>query len=436
MEISIFGMGYVGAVCSACLSKTGHTVIGVDVSKQKVDAINSGSSPIVEPQLNEYIADGVDNHRLSATTDALYAVNNSAISMICVGTPSKDNGDLDLSYMEAVCHDIGSALADKDTPHYVVIRSTVLPGTIKGVVIPALEKSSGKKVGRDFYVATNPEFLRESTAIYDFFHPPMTVIGQMEMETGSVLASLYEGIDAEVIRTSIEVAEMVKYTCNVWHATKITFANEIGNISKAVGVDGRDVMDIICKDKKLNLSEYYMRPGFAYGGSCLPKDVKALTYRAKTLDVTTPMLSELMNSNNNQIDNGFKLISDQTTKKVSMLGLSFKSNTDDLRESPFVELAQKLIGQGYDLKIYDKNVEYARVNGANKDYINSHIPHVSNLLVADIDEALEHGESIIVSNGSQEFNQLFENLPKGKKLIDLHGFMEDTSDEDMIGICW
>jgi len=264
----------------------------------------------------------------------------------------------------------------------------------------------------------------------------MTVIGQMEMETGSVLASLYEGIDAEVIRTSIEVAEMVKYTCNVWHATKITFANEIGNISKAVGVDGRDVMDIICKDKKLNLSEYYMRPGFAYGGSCLPKDVKALTYRAKTLDVTTPMLSELMNSNNNQIDNGFKLISDQTTKKVSMLGLSFKSNTDDLRESPFVELAQKLIGQGYDLKIYDKNVEYARVNGANKDYINSHIPHVSNLLVADIDEALEHGESIIVSNGSQEFNQLFENLPKGKKLIDLHGFMEDTSDEDMIGICW
>jgi GDP-mannose 6-dehydrogenase len=436
MDISIFGMGYVGAVCAACLSKNGHTIIGVDVSKQKVDSMNAGNSPIVEPQLGEYIVAGIESGKLSATTDSFKAVHSSIMSMICVGTPSKANGNLDLRYIESVCHDIGAALATKKDKHYVVVRSTVLPGTVNDLVIPALEEASGKKAGKDFYVGTNPEFLRESTAIFDFYHPPMTVIGQMDQEFGDVLASLYNDLNAEIIHATIEVAEMVKYTCNVWHAAKITFANEIGNISKALGVDGRDVMGIVCKDRKLNISDYYMKPGFAYGGSCLPKDVKALTYCAKSLDVNTPMLSELMNSNANQIDNGFNLIAELKSKKVTMLGLSFKSNTDDLRESPFVDLAQKLIGQGYDLKIYDKNVEYARINGSNKEYINSHIPHISRLLVSDLDEALAHGDSIVVSNGSKEFSAIFENLPEGKKVIDLHGFMEDVTCENKIGICW
>lgn len=436
MDISIFGMGYVGAVCSACLSKNGHKIIGVDVSQEKVDSMNEGLSPIVEPQLGEYISSGVKSGLLSATTDSFKAVHTTTMSMICVGTPSKSNGDLDLRYIESVCHDIGAALVTKDEIHHIVIRSTVLPGTIKNVVIPALEKASGKTAGFDFYVATNPEFLRESTAIYDFYHPPMTVIGEMDEKSGDALASLYADLDAQIIRNTIEVAEMVKYTCNVWHATKVTFANEIGNIAKAIGIDGRDVMDIVCKDKKLNISEYYMRPGFAYGGSCLPKDVKALTYRAKSLDVKTPMLSQLMVSNENQINNGYDIIESLNSKKVTLLGLSFKSDTDDLRESPFVELAQKLIGKGFDLKIYDKNVEYARVSGANKEYINSHIPHLSSLLISDIDEAVAHGDSIILSNGSKEFANVLENLPKGKKIVDLHGFMKTVSDKEKQGICW
>ncbi|NRA55782.1 MAG: UDP-glucose/GDP-mannose dehydrogenase family protein [Gammaproteobacteria bacterium] len=436
MDISIFGMGYVGAVCSACLSKNGHNIIGVDISQDKVDLINAGRSPIVEPGLEELITNGVTSGNLKATTDAISAVKNSEISMICVGTPSMANGNLDLNYIESVCHDIGTALADKTRPHYVVVRSTVLPGTVQNVVIPALEKASGRIAGRDFFVATNPEFLRESTAIFDFYNPPMTVIGQMDDESGAVLASLYQDLDAEIIRKPIEVAEMIKYTCNVWHATKVTFANEIGNISRALGVDGREVMEVVCKDKKLNISNYYMRPGFAYGGSCLPKDVKALTYRASSLDVKIPMLNQLMVSNRNQIDNAFNIIKKLNQRKITMLGLSFKAETDDLRESPFVELAEQLIGKGYDLKIYDQYVEYARVNGANKEYINSHIPHVSSLLESDLQSAVDHGDIIIVGNGNKAFAKVLENLPAGKKLVDLFGFMDQVSCDYKHGICW
>ena len=367
MRISIFGLGYVGAVCAGCLSARGHDVIGVDISAHKIDLINNGKSPIVEPGLEELLQQGLRQGRLRGTTDVAAAVLESDVSFICVGTPSKKNGDLELNYIEGVCREIGMAMRDKNERHTVVVRSTVLPGTAKNVVLPILEDCSGKKAGVDFGLAVNPEFLRESTAIKDYDFPPMTVIGELDKASGDLLASIYEELDAPIIRKDIEVAEMIKYTCNVWHAAKVTFANEIGNIAKAVGVDGREVMDVVCQDHKLNLSKYYMKPGFAFGGSCLPKDVRALNYRAGSLDVEAPLIGSLMRSNAAQVQKAFDIIASHDSRKVALLGLSFKAGTDDLRESPQVELAEMLIGKGFDLSIYDRNVEYARVHGANKD---------------------------------------------------------------------
>src|SRR5690606_28593839 len=308
MKISIFGLGYVGAVCAGCLSKRGHQIIGVDVAQSKIDLINQGKSPIVEPGLEELLQDGIARGQLRGTTDVAEAIANSDLSLICVGTPSLRNGNLDLGYVEAVCREIGEQLRHKQTRHTVVIRSTILPGTIRGLVIPTLEAASGKKAGADFGVATNPEFLRESTAIRDYDFPAMTVIGSLDDTSGDLLQELYSDLDAPIIRKSVDVAELIKYTCNVWHATKVTFANEIGNIAKALGVDGREVMDVVCQDHKLNLSAYYMRPGFAFGGSCLPKDVRALTYRAGQLDVDHPLLGSLMSSNRYQVSRAYDMI--------------------------------------------------------------------------------------------------------------------------------
>lgn len=308
MRISIFGLGYVGAVCAGCLSARGHDVIGVDISANKIDLINNGKSPIVEPGLEELLQQGLRQGRLRGTTDVAAAVLESDVSFICVGTPSKKNGDLELNYIEGVCREIGMAMRDKNERHTVVVRSTVLPGTAKNVVLPILEDCSGKKAGVDFGLAVNPEFLRESTAIKDYDFPPMTVIGELDKASGDLLASIYEELDAPIIRKDIEVAEMIKYTCNVWHAAKVTFANEIGNIAKAVGVDGREVMDVVCQDHKLNLSKYYMKPGFAFGGSCLPKDVRALNYRAGSLDVEAPLIGSLMRSNAAQVQKAFDII--------------------------------------------------------------------------------------------------------------------------------
>ncbi|MBH3427932.1 nucleotide sugar dehydrogenase [Pseudomonas alkylphenolica] len=438
MRISIFGLGYVGAVCAGCLSARGHEVIGVDVSKTKIDLINQGKSPIVEPGLEALLQQGIDNGRLRGTTDFAAAIRDSDLSMICVGTPSKKNGDLGLEYIESVCREIGFVLREKASRHTIVVRSTVLPGTVKNVVIPILEDCSGKKAGVDFGVAVNPEFLRESTAIKDYDQPPMTVIGELDTASGDVLQSLYEELDAPIIRKDIEVAEMIKYTCNVWHAAKVTFANEIGNIAKAVGVDGREVMDVVCQDKTLNLSQYYMRPGFAFGGSCLPKDVRALTYRASSLDVKAPLLNSLMTSNESQVQNAFDIIESHDKRKVALLGLSFKAGTDDLRESPLVELAERLIGKGYDLNIYDSNVEYARVHGANKDYIESKIPHVSSLLNADFEQVIKHADVIVLGNRDEKFRALAQHAPEGKQVIDLVGFMSKTSSPTSRteGICW
>ena len=438
MRISIFGLGYVGAVCAGCLSARGHDVVGVDVSKAKIDLINAGKSPIVEPGLGELLQQGISTGRLRGTTDFSEAIRETDLSMICVGTPSKKNGDLELNYIESVCREIGLVLREKSSRHTIVVRSTVLPGTVKNVVIPILEDCSGKKAGIDFGVAVNPEFLRESTAIKDYDQPPMTVIGQFDDASGDVLQALYEELDAPIIRKDIEVAEMIKYTCNVWHATKVTFANEIGNIAKAVGVDGREVMDVVCQDKALNLSQYYMRPGFAFGGSCLPKDVRALTYRASSLDVDAPLLNSLMRSNVSQVQNAFDIISSHDKRKVALLGLSFKAGTDDLRESPLVELAEMLIGKGFELAIYDSNVEYARVHGANKEYIESKIPHVSSLLNANFDQVVSGADVIILGNRDEKFRALVNDVPAGKQIIDLVGFMPNSTDAKARteGICW
>lgn len=435
MNISIFGLGYVGAVCAGCLSARGHHVLGVDVSQAKIDLINQGKSPIVEPGLEQLLQDGVNQGRLRGTTDVQAAVLATDLSLLCVGTPSKKNGDLDLVYMEAVCREIGTVLRDKQSRHTVVVRSTVLPGTVKNVVIPILEQYSGKKAGTDFGVAVNPEFLRESTAIKDYDFPAMTVIGELDTQSGDLLASLYQGLDAPVIRKSVEVAELIKYTCNVWHATKVSFANEIGNIAKASGVDGREVMDVVCQDYKLNLSRYYLRPGFAFGGSCLPKDVRALTYRAGQLDVEHPLLASLMASNRNQVDIAFDLVERTGKRKVALLGLAFKAGSDDLRESPLVTLAEKLIGKGYDLRIFDANVEYARVFGANRDYIESVIPHVSSLLQNDLEQVIGEADVIVLGNNDERFASALQNND-GKQVIDLVGFMDGVSDEQRQGICW
>src|SRR3989338_4002363 len=338
MRISIFGLCYVGAVCAGCLSSRGHEVVGVDISATKIDLINSGKSPIVEPGLEPLLEKGIRTGMLRGTTDFAAAVRDTEVSFICVGTPSKKNGDLELNYIESVCREIGYVLRDKTERHTVVVRSTVLPGTVKNVVIPILEDCSGKKAGVDFGVAVNPEFLRESTAIKDYDFPPMTVIGELDTASGDLLQEIYQELDAPIIRKDIAVAEMIKYTCNVWHAAKVTFANEIGNIAKASGVDGREVMDVICQDHKLNLSKYYMKPGFAFGGSCLPKDVRALSYRASSLDVDAPMIGSLMRSNGVQGQNAYDIIASYDKRKVALLGLSFKAGTDDLRESPLVEL--------------------------------------------------------------------------------------------------
>jgi len=436
MRISIFGMGYVGAVCAGCLANRGHSVIGVDISDVKVDLINAGRSPIVEPGLEDLLRSGVASGRIRATTDTADAVRSSELSMICVGTPSLRNGDLDLHYVENVATEIGAALRDKSGWHTVVVRSTVLPGTVKNRIIPALENASGKRAGIDFGVAVNPEFLRESTAIADYDSPPMTVIGEFDARSGEELASIYAELPAPIIRKPIEVAEMVKYTCNVWHATKVTFANEIGNIAKGLGVDGRQVMDVICQDHKLNLSSYYLRPGYAFGGSCLPKDVRALDFRANQVHAEHPLISSLMRSNEIHARRAFELVASFGERRVGMLGLSFKAKTDDLRESPLVELAEMLIGKGYELSIFDENVEYARVHGANREYIQSRIPHISSLLKPSVDEVVEASDIVVVGLNDRKFERVLNGSRQGRKVVDLVGFMPHASTEEMQGICW
>ncbi len=436
MNISVFGMGYVGAVCSASFSNDGHNIVGVDVDSVKVDLINRGESPIIEKDLKELISSGIKSKRLHATQNAREAVSQTDISIICVGTPSQLNGNLDLSYVRKVCEDIGKEIKEKDGYHIVVMRSTVLPGTARDLAIPTLEEFSGKKVGVDFGYASNPEFLREGTAIYDFYNPPKTVIGHSDAKTGDTLASLYKDLKAPLIKTDIQIAEMVKYADNAWHATKVAFGNEIGNIAKDVGIDGQAVMAIFCQDEKLNLSSYYLRPGFAFGGSCLPKDVRAITYKANSLDIKTPLLSSLLPSNEEQVKRAYQMIQKTGKRSIGLLGLSFKAGTDDLRESPLVELSEILIGKGYSLKIYDKNVKMATLFGANKNYLMNHIPHISSLITDNLEDIKATSDLLIIGNGSEEFLTVEETSRKDQIVLDLVRMSDKTSTETYQGICW
>lgn len=418
-RISVFGLGYVGAVSAGCFTKLGHQLVGVDTTATKVDLVNRGKAPVVEKDLDSLIESAVRSGRLRATSDHIEAVAATDISLVCVGTPSKSNGDLDLSYIAAVANEIGAAIAKKSRRHTVVIRSTVLPGTLRGVVIPALEAKSGKKAGRDFGVGNNPEFLREGVAVNDFFNPPKTVVGGIDRQSSDLIASLYAGIAAPLIQTSIEVGEMVKYADNVWHALKISFANEIGSICKSLSIDSHEVMDIFCQDTKLNLSSCYLRPGFAFGGSCLPKDVRALSYKARSLDLESPIINAIMPSNRNQVDRGLDLITALGKRRVSFLGMSFKAGTDDLRESPLLELIERLIGKGYDIRIFDRNVNLAKLVGANREFLLKTVPHISSLLLESLDEALEHGESIVCGNADPEFLTIGPRLKADQTLVDL-----------------
>jgi GDP-mannose 6-dehydrogenase len=437
VKISIFGLGYVGAVSAGCLARDGHEVIGVDPYLPKVDLINRGQTPIIEKDIGEIIAAAVKHKTLCATTDVGEAVEASQISLICVGTPSQLNGSLDLKYVGGVCEQIGAALKVKNAFHVVAVRSTMLPGSMTKVVIPTMEAASGKQAGNDFGVCNNPEFLREGTAVHDFTHPPKTVIGELDQRSGDLLASLYQHLDAPMIRTDVETAEMVKYSDNVWHALKVAFANEIGNICKAAGIDGHRVMDIFCQDAKLNLSPYYLKPGFAFGGSCLPKDVRALTYKARSLDVEVPVLNAIMASNQYQIDKGLRMIMDKGNKKIGILGFSFKAGTDDLRESPLVELIERLIGKGFEVKVYDRNVNLARLVGANRDYILNRIPHISRLMVTRVTEVLADAQTVVIGNGEKEFESVPNLLRPEQVLVDLVRISNARSEEGKYdGICW
>lgn len=436
MKISVFGLGYVGAVSCACFAKLGHDVVGVDVNEQKVDLIKSGKSPIVEKDLDEYIHEGIQSGKIDATTSINYAIEKTSISIICVGTPSQINGNIDLTYIYRVCNEIAEALKHKNEFHTIVIRSTVVPGTIMQC-IQIIEDISGKKHDRDFGVASNPEFLRESTAIEDFWNPPYTVIGTTSQKSEDQLVELYQAIDAPIFTLKPEESEMIKYANNNFHALKITFANEIGNICKELGVDGHKVMEVVSSDNKLNLSPYYMKPGFAFGGSCLPKDVRGLNYKAKMLDVQVPLLSSLLPSNEYQIQRGLQLILNTGKKKVGFLGFAFKAGTDDLRESPIVELIETLMGKGYQLSLYDSNILLSKLMGKNKDYLTGHIPHITKVLKNSVQEVIEESEVIVLGNKSPEFKEAIEKLDSNKIVVDLVRIdKQKITNGNYVGICW
>ncbi|MDB5772280.1 MAG: GDP-mannose dehydrogenase [Burkholderia sp.] len=435
MNISVFGLGYVGTVSAGCLAGQGHTVIGVDLNKTKVDMINQGIAPIIEKDIDAIVSDVVERGFLRATVDPHDAVRNSDLSFICVGTPSQSNGNLDLSHVRNVSEQIGAALRDKRTHHVIAGRSTMLPGSMRNVVFGALERYSGKKAGVDFSVCYHPEFLREGTAVHDYHNPPKTVIGEHDSKAGDMLLGLYEKMNAPVMRTSIETAEIVKYTDNTWHALKVTFANEIGNLCKAVGIDGYEVMELFCRDTKLNLSPCYMKPGFAFGGSCLPKDVRALAYKAKSLDLELPVLNAILPSNRRQIEKGIRMIINKGKQRIGVLGFSFKAGTDDLRESPMIDVIEALLGKGYELKLYDRNVKLAALMGANQDYIMNRISHISRLMTESIDEVIDFADTIVIGNNAPEFRAVASRLRPGQVMVDLVRTLP-VRGEGYDGICW
>ncbi|MCW2589351.1 MAG: GDP-mannose dehydrogenase [Mycobacterium sp.] len=399
-SVSVFGLGYVGCVSAACLASRGHRVIGVDVNPDKLDALRHGRSPVVEERIGDLTAEVVAAGNLAVTTDSAKAVLNTDLSLVCVGTPSAHGGGLSTAFLEQVSDEIGAALAVKDSWHVVVYRSTMVPGTCEDLLIPRLESASGKRAGLDFGVCVNPEFLREGTSVQDFLDPPKTVVGATDSRSAEIVLGLYEGLPGRHFQVPIRVAEMTKYVDNSFHALKVGFANEIGAICSSLTLDSHVVMDIFMADTKLNISPAYLRPGFAFGGSCLPKDVRALTHTARRNDLDVPLLANLLTSNESQMRRAVDLVIDTGLHKVGIFGLSFKPGTDDLRDSPMVELAERLIGKGFDVKIYDATVVLSRLTGVNGAYIRQQLPHIGDLLTDDVDAVLDHGDVLIV--GSRE----------------------------------
>ena len=418
-RVSIFGLGYVGAVTAACLAGDGHSVVGVDVAEAKVDLINAGRSPLVEPGLDDLIAEGIASGRLRATTDSVDGIRSSEVSLVCVGTPSAANGGLDLGHVRRVCDSIGAALRDKDGHHVIVARSTMLPGSTEEIVIPALEVASGRRLGEQFGVAYNPEFLREGSSLRDFRNPPFTIIGGEDPRAVAAVDALYASVSGDRYTVPFRVAEMVKYTSNAYHALKVTFANEIGVLCKAQGIDSHQLMDLFARDEKLNISAAYLRPGFAFGGSCLPKDLRALLYQAHRLDIETPVLEAILPSNRDHVERAYAMVRATGARRIAVLGFSFKSGTDDLRESPVVELIERLIGKGLQVAVYDRNVSLAALSGSNRAFIEREIPHIASIMVETIEEAIARADVVVVGNPDPEFDGIADQIGPDQRLIDL-----------------
>lgn len=437
MKISVFGLGYVGVVSAACLADGGNEVVGVDVAEVKVNLVNEGKTPVIEKDIGRIIEENVAKGRLRATTDAAAAIRETEMSLICVGTPSLPNGDANLDYLRGVCAEIGQLLATKEERHIVVVRSTSFPGTTRNVCRPIIEEHSGKTAFEDFGLCFNPEFLREGSSVADYFDPPKIVVGSENEADARRVCEIYRGIDAPVFVAGLEAAEMVKFTDNCFHALKVCFANEIGNVCKAIGIDGHEVMEIFCADRKLNISPYYFKPGFAFGGSCLPKDVRALTHQASRHDVKVPLLDAIIPTNELQVKRGIEMIMATGARRIGVLGMSFKAGTDDLRESPVVTVIETLIGKGYDIRIYDRNVNLAKLFGANKEYIETRIRHISELMTPHIEQVIEFAETIVIGNRSTEFVHELPNLRADQTVVDLVRIAEEPETPARYeGICW
>ncbi len=437
-SISIFGIGYVGVVAAACLAKDGHKVIAVDVDQGKIDAINNGLSPIVENGLDELVKETVDSGRLEATDDVQYAIDNTSASFVCVGTPSAPDGSVGLKYVEIVCENIGKALAAKEDFHSVIIRSTIVPGSTETTCIPTLEKASGKTAGEGFGVGYYPEFLRESTAIEDYYDPGLIVFGALEDKTAAILTEINEQLNCEIHCVDVRTAEMVKYTSNTWRAVKVTYANEIGNIAKACGLDGQTVMEILCSDTKVNISPYFMRPGFAFGGSCLPKDVRALRHLAQSKGAPSLLMDAVLHANEAQIAKAEQMIAESKVKKIGMVGVSFKPGTDDLRESPLAELAARLIKSGVNVEIFDPFVQEAYENGnSTAGRGNDVVPDLAARIVPELGALIESSDAIVVGNIYKEAVEMLGEVSESKPMFDLTRLRRDlTTSGEYEGICW
>ncbi len=443
-SISVIGLGYVGAVSMACLSHLGFRMVGVDVSFEKVRAIKEGRSPIVEARLGELLAEGVAKARIDATQNLVAAVLETDVTFMSVGTPTSEDGGCDFTYVRQASRAIGQALALKSKWHSVVLRCSVPPGTTLDVVVPEIEAASGKRLGRDFGVCFNPEFLREGVAVADFFAPPKTVVGTSDMRTADAVAAIYKTIDSNVIFTSIEAAEMVKYADNVWHATKVSFGNEIGRLCKALGIDSHDVMDIFVQDKKLNLSPYYLKPGFAFGGSCLPKEVRAVSHIAKAMGVSVPLVDSLTVSNEAHIDDAVRLLAPYKGQRIGFLGVTFKPGTDDMRESPTLALMARLLNQGETLAAYDCNLDFGPMLKGQIDYVRHACPDQARLMdnlgaivVQDAAALVAGSDVVVVSHATDEFRKAIAERPPGTHVLDLARLSRQlTGDPSYQGIAW